>query len=99
MSDALPLPSRPNIEQYKKLAKDLQHACQSSDPGAIRNWAARWLETIARLQRLRITCQVRRRTAAKRCSVSVWQRHFLRQSTANVSLGNSGACCAVLLVL
>ena len=24
MSEALPLPPRPNIEQYKKLAKDLQ---------------------------------------------------------------------------
>ena len=35
MSDALPLPSRPNLEQYKKLAKDLQHACKSGDRGAI----------------------------------------------------------------
>jgi len=43
MSDALPLPPRPNIEQYKKLAKDLQHACRSSDPdAAVRDWAARW---------------------------------------------------------
>ena len=50
MSDALPLPPRPNLEQYKKLAKDFQHACKSSDPGAIRDWAARWAEAIARLQ-------------------------------------------------
>jgi ankyrin repeat protein len=42
MSEALPLPPRPNVEQYKKLAKDLQHASKSSDPGAIRDWAARW---------------------------------------------------------
>lgn len=42
MSDAVPLPARPNLEQYKKLAKDLQHACKPSDPGAIREWAARW---------------------------------------------------------
>src|SRR5215467_14023152 len=49
MSDALPLPPRPNLEQYKKLAKDLQDACKSSDPDAIRQWAARWLETLARL--------------------------------------------------
>lgn len=41
MSDAIPLPPRPNLEQYKKLAKDLQHACRSSDPGAIRQWAER----------------------------------------------------------
>jgi len=39
MSDALPLPPRPNLEQYKKLAKDLQHACKPGDPGAIRDWA------------------------------------------------------------
>ena len=49
MSDALSLPPRPNLEQYKKLAKDLQHACRSGDPGAIREWAARWAETLAGL--------------------------------------------------
>ena len=59
MSDALPLPPRPNLEQYKKLAKDFQHACKSSDPGAIREWSARWTETITRLQGLEITPEVR----------------------------------------
>jgi ankyrin repeat protein len=49
MSDALPLPPRPNLEQYKKLARELQDACKSSDSGAIRQWAARWVETLARL--------------------------------------------------
>src|SRR5439155_13794899 len=49
MSDALSLPPRPNLEQYKKLAKDFQHACRSGDPGAIREWAARWAETLAGL--------------------------------------------------
>ena len=58
MSDALPLPPRPNLEQYKKLAKDFQHACKSSDPRAIHDWAARWAETIARLQGLKITHEV-----------------------------------------
>ena len=43
-------PSR-NLEQYKKLAKDVQHACKSGDPSAIRDWVARWVETLARLQR------------------------------------------------
>lgn len=60
MSDALRLPPRPNLEQYKKLAKDFQYACKSSDPGAVRNWAARWTETIARLQGMEITPEVRR---------------------------------------
>jgi len=50
MSDALPLPPRPNLEQYKKLAKDLQRACKSDGPDAIRQWATRWAETLARLQ-------------------------------------------------
>ena len=45
MSDALPLPARPNIEQYKKLAKELQFACKSTEPGAIREWAAHLSET------------------------------------------------------
>jgi ankyrin repeat protein len=60
MSDALPLPPRPNLEQYKKLAKDFQSACKSSDPGAIRAWAARWAEAIVRLQGLEMTPDVRR---------------------------------------
>src|SRR5436305_2001415 len=60
MSDALPLPPRPNLEQYKKLAKDFQRACRSGDSGAVRDWAARWAETIARLQGLELTPDRRR---------------------------------------
>jgi ankyrin repeat protein len=63
MSDALPLPPRPNLEQYKKLAKEFQHACKSSDQHAIRDWAAGWVETIARLQGLEITPELQRRMA------------------------------------
>ncbi len=43
MSDALPLPVQPNLEQYKKLAKDLRNACRSDDPHAVAEWANRWL--------------------------------------------------------
>jgi hypothetical protein len=50
MLEALPLPPHPNLEQYKKLARDLQEVCKSSDPGAIRRWAERWVETLVRLQ-------------------------------------------------
>jgi ankyrin repeat protein len=60
MSDALPLPPRPNIEQYKKLAKDFQHACKSDDPAAVRNWAAHWAEHLARLEGREITDDFRR---------------------------------------
>lgn len=48
MSDALPIPPRPNLEQYKKLAKDFREACRSNDPGAVRRWAARWLNSLSR---------------------------------------------------
>jgi hypothetical protein len=79
--DALPLPPHPNLEQYKKLAKDLVKACRqeaagskSVDPDkpgahddqneqqvAIGNWVSKWLETLARLQGLTITSEVRTR--------------------------------------
>jgi ankyrin repeat protein len=45
MSDALPLPPRPNLEQYKTLAKELVHAHESGEVSA---WARRWLESLAR---------------------------------------------------
>lgn len=59
MSDALPLPPRPSFEQYKKLAKDFQHASKTGSPGAIRDWAARWAETLARLRGQAMTPEVR----------------------------------------
>ena len=44
MSDALSLPDRPNLEYYRKLAKDFQHAVTAGTPDAIRDWAAAWLD-------------------------------------------------------
>jgi ankyrin repeat protein len=41
--DSLPLPRHPDLEQYKKLAKELLRAAKSADPGAIRNWSANWI--------------------------------------------------------
>src|SRR5262245_42621867 len=45
--DALPLPPRPSLEQYKKRAKDLLKAARSDDPKAIQGWAVAWLEKLA----------------------------------------------------
>lgn len=77
--DALPLPPHPNLEQYKKLAKDLVKACRQEAAGrvehdnatapdqpnpqldAIGDWVLNWLETLARLQGLTITPDVRDR--------------------------------------
>src|SRR5438128_8808762 len=53
--DALPLPPHPNLEQYKKLAKELVKACKSGEPDAVRAWATRWVEALARVSRLVIT--------------------------------------------
>lgn len=63
MSDVLPLPPRPNLERYKKLAKDFQRACRSEDPGSVRAWAAEWAETLARLQGRDPTPETRREIA------------------------------------
>jgi hypothetical protein len=57
--DALPLPLLPNLEQYKKQVKDLVEACRSGAAEAIRDWAANWLETLARLRQVTITADVR----------------------------------------
>jgi ankyrin repeat protein len=48
--EALPLTPRPNLEQYRKLAKDLVKACKSSDATAIRAWAIRWIDRVSTLQ-------------------------------------------------
>src|SRR5262245_588611 len=48
--EALPLVPRPNLEQYRKLAKDLATACKSSDGTAVRRWAIRWIDRLAALQ-------------------------------------------------
>jgi hypothetical protein len=56
--DALPLPPRPNLEQYKKLAKELVKACKSGEPRAIGNWSVKWVESLVRLAGLTITPQL-----------------------------------------
>ena len=80
MSDALPLPPRPNLEQYKKLAKDFQRACKSSDAGAIRDWAARWAERLALLQGQVITSELRRRIDFE---AQRMERQWLKYKQAN----------------
>jgi ankyrin repeat protein len=45
--DAFPLPQRPNLERYKKLAKDLVKSCKSGDE-AISHWAEKWVTALAK---------------------------------------------------
>ena len=45
-TDAIPLPARPNIEQYRNRAKALVKACASGEADAVRAWARHWLEAL-----------------------------------------------------
>jgi ankyrin repeat protein len=55
---ALPLPPHPNIERYKKLAKELVRACKSGHHDAIRKWAEKWIAGLVTLSELTITPQL-----------------------------------------
>jgi hypothetical protein len=48
MSDAVPLPPRPDLDQYKKLARELHRAGDAGDD--VRSWAVQWLERLKRSQ-------------------------------------------------
>ncbi|MGH7468344.1 MAG: hypothetical protein ACRENP_10195 [Longimicrobiales bacterium] len=47
-TDAIPLAPQPNLEQYKKLAKDLVKAA-AGEVDSVREWVAAWIERLARL--------------------------------------------------
>lgn len=53
--DALPQPSSPNIQQYKKLAKDLVKICRSGSSDGIRNWTSEFVFHLVDLNRLEIS--------------------------------------------
>jgi hypothetical protein len=46
--DTLPLPPRPDIDQYRRRAKSLAAAANSRDPDAVRAWATQWLSALTR---------------------------------------------------
>jgi ankyrin repeat protein len=50
---ALPLPARPSLERYRKLAKDLLKVC--NDPAALRAWVEDWVASVVRLSEIEIT--------------------------------------------
>jgi ankyrin repeat protein len=54
-TDAFPLPQRPNLERYKKLAKDLVKACKSDDKNAVGDWAEKWVMTLAKRSGIQFT--------------------------------------------
>jgi hypothetical protein len=46
--DALPLPPRPNLDQYRKRAKGLVAAAGAGQADAVRTWAEGWLTALTR---------------------------------------------------
>ena len=55
MSDALPLPPHPSLEQYKKRAKDLVKVGKTGDRAALHAWVTEWIEALVRLHDLDVT--------------------------------------------
>jgi len=53
--NALPLPTSPNLEQYKKLAKDLAKVCETEDNDRIHDWASAWVRSLTHLSGLELT--------------------------------------------
>jgi ankyrin repeat protein len=60
--NSLPLPQHPDLEQYKKLAKELLRAAKSTDPDAIRNWSTNWVKGLVEQSGIKITPQLPVRT-------------------------------------
>jgi len=59
---ALPLPLRPNLERYKKIAKDLMKACRSASEAGeedpIVAWASEWVDALVRLSGISLEPQL-----------------------------------------
>ncbi len=70
--DALPLPARPRLEGYKKLAKALVLVCRSGDEGAIGRWAGDWIGSLAQRsgRRANEVKDFTRRLMAEKCSLA-----------------------------
>ena len=51
---ALPLPLRPNLEQYRKLAKELVKVCKSGNAASLYEWVSEWIGNLVRLSGLAI---------------------------------------------
>jgi ankyrin repeat protein len=53
--DALPLPHKPDLEQYRKLAKELVRAAKTGREDALHEWAERWVTSLVKQSKLTIT--------------------------------------------
>jgi hypothetical protein len=85
----LPLPPRPNLEQYKKQAKDLVKACKSGDRGAIRAWAAAWLKSLVSSQRPIIASQLRTWIEQQADQIHAFAHDTLSRGSATCALADA----------
>src|SRR5687768_2162878 len=94
--DTLPLPPRPRIEQYRKRAKELVMAAASDESDAVRSWATRWLDALARHLELEITPFVRDsiHRAVRRIERRVRERRIDGSGRRNLSLADAQAVIA-----
>lgn len=53
--DTLPLPPRPDLDQYRKRAKSLVTVANTGDPAAVKQWAEDWLRALTKLLNVEIT--------------------------------------------
>lgn len=53
--DALPQPPNPNVQQYRKLAKDLVKVCRAGGSDGIRDWTSGFVQHLVQLNRLEIS--------------------------------------------
>lgn len=79
--DTLPLPPHPDLAQYRKRAKDLVTAANARNDDAVRAWAKKWLESLARLLKVEITPPYR---AALERAIDVLETR-VREATTNGS--------------
>jgi len=84
--DVLPLPPRPDLDHYRKRAKDLAKACDAGND-AIGAWAARWVREVLELQPERDRPQLVR--GADRCANQVAEFARERLAAANCSLAQA----------
>ena len=86
--DALPLPARPSLAQYKKLAKDLLRIAKSGDttrPGdqaALTAWSKNWVDSLVRLSGLVIAPGMPIRIEEWAANVADFARRRLIESSA-----------------
>ena len=83
--EALPLTARPNVEHYRKLAKDLVKACRSGEATAIHAWASRWITRLAALQARPKTLQTADEMDAAAGRVATFARQQFNGSTCSLT--------------